>query len=93
MANRFAAVALIGLTSFLGPLTARAQLPNILGGEYLKLPMSFEPNRGQFDERFGFASLGHHNKLIAYDLGISHSTVNMKLYFASVEATLRAQSL
>lgn len=39
----------------------------------------------------GYAALGHHNKLIAYDLGISHSTVRVLMARAASKLGARSR--
>src|SRR5215475_779114 len=76
MTNRLPTVALGGML-LLQKDTANRQLaqdrPITIAANYGSLPMSFEPNRGQFDRRFDFGARGFN-----YSLLLSSKTVMTK---------------
>jgi hypothetical protein len=70
--------------------------PVSISQEYGNLPMSFEPNRGQFDPDFQFGSRGLNSSLLVNPTGLTvkfrSATLNMKLRGANTHAPVRGDS-
>ena len=76
MTRWFTVVILVGLTSFIFNSSSilMAVPPASATANYGQLPISFEPNRGQFEAQFGFASMGP-----GYSLFVNSAGVTLKL--------------